>query len=231
MSMSFKNSFNFNIPSFVGDYGMGIKLGKISGVEESITNLVQEFPKIIQVRLARAVAAIGIDVLSRSLPRAPIETGQLRESAKVQLRLGRSVRIIGKGKKDGTVEADLSNIVQDALAHVRQINLEVSYYRMSEHTPGFDVAQWVHENISEYGGSSPHARTPNTGPKYLEIPWKERERKYRKLLMDVVSERHLASDIALTSKIVQRRVGKYEVNVTKLIARRIARVGYFGGVI
>lgn len=231
MTMEFNTSVLFDIPALTGNYGTGVKLLRISGVEECINNLVNELPKILQVQYARAVAAIGIDVLSRSLPRAPVDTGKLRESAVAKLRMGRGIQTIGRGQKDGTVKADISGIVRDALSNVRQINLEVSYYRMSDKTPGFDVAQWTHENISEYGGGHPHARTPNTGPKYLEIPWKERESKYRKLLRDVVNERKLASDIALASKIIQRRVGKYEVNVTKTIAGRIARKGYFGGII
>ena len=233
MGMKFKKPVMKGFPNLNADFGAGIDFSvlNLQGIEETIHNIVYELPRIVQVRYARATAAIGVDVLSRSLPRTPLDTGELRESSVIKLKLGRSTRIIGRGRADGTVEANFSSLVSDALAHVRQINLDVSFNRMSK-KGDFDVAQWTHEALAEYGSDfSPSARTPNTGPKYLEIPWKERENKYRKILRDVVDNKKLASDIALASRVKQSKVGKYEVNVVETIARRIARKGYYGGVL
>lgn len=227
-------SMNLKVPKMKGsytninqDYGSGIKLSNIksTGVKETIKNFNGLF-NIVTIRYARALAVVGIDLLSRSVPRAPIDTGELRRSARAVLSISGKPFLVGTGRADGGVDANLGIVTKAGFGrNAKTLNLDVSYHRLNSKGT-FDVAQWTHEALNQYGSASPSARTPNTGPKYLEIPWLERKRKYELFLKKVVSNKELNKDIALASKVKQKRTGKYDVNITKLVARGIQRKGY-----
>lgn len=220
----------FQYPGLTQPAGRGLKASnvKVIGIEETIRNLRKELPAIINIKIARTLAIIGVDLLANSMPRVPVDTGELRRSGVAFVRLGKRRFDVATGTEEGTVKADLGVVTSAGMGNVRAMHLDVAFYRMGNQ--GFDVAQWTHENLLAHeqrsAGGPPAARTPGTGPKYLELPWKEKREAYIALLRGELT-RGLERDIQLASKVRQRRVGKYEVDVVELVHNRIAKKGYF----
>lgn len=200
----------------------------VTGLDQLIENL-NSVGELISLKAARAIGLIAIDLLSNTQPRVPIDTGELRESGVAVLKLGRARKlIIGTGNADGTVSADLGGIKKAKLAHVRTIRSEVSYSKMKD---DFDVAVYAHEQLAPYNGEHgtkdrPIAQTPGTGPKYLDIPWRQKKSTYIKFLKDAVSGNELNHDIQQITKIKQRRVGKFTVDIVELSKSKINSLGY-----
>lgn len=192
---------------------------------------------ITKLRAARTLMAIGADLLANAQPRVPFDTGQLRESGKVVMKAGRGSNIvIASGNKDGTINANLAAYKAKDLKNVKTITVNVSYTRFN--SAGEDIATWTHEILRPYSERKEqvsssrnkifYARQPNTGPKYLLLPYLEKKDKYSRLMLDIANNRQLSKDIALVSKIVKSRVGRYTVNRVKLVESQIDRIGYFG---
>lgn len=135
---------------------------------------------------------------------------------------------------------------------VRNLYGSIYFNRPDSHGMGLNIALWTHEDLLPYeersqmksrtkkyslsGSGIPEiqkgmqeeqkmyfARTPGTGPKYLELPFIERRGKYRSMLKDAV-KRKLPSLIKSISKEV--RSGK--TSQIKLIRSQIAKYGYWG---
>ena len=123
---------------------------------------------------ARALAYSLMDILSYALPRTPVDTGELRESSRAVIKLGRHGEIfIGHGKADGSTVGNLRLITATALKGVRTLRGDIYYFKKGE--GGVDVALWTHEDLNPYAsGKRPQARTPGTGPHYLSSAYEER---------------------------------------------------------
>uniref|UniRef100_A0A6M3KG88 Uncharacterized protein n=1 Tax=viral metagenome TaxID=1070528 RepID=A0A6M3KG88_9ZZZZ len=206
--------------------GVGIDLTnfRLFGIEDLVRTFHSTLPRLLSARQAKILASIGIDLLARALPRTPYETGELRESGLVSMTIGNQWLDIATGNKDGTVTANLSKI--SVPRHVRNINLEVSFYRISR-DGGLDIAQWVHEMLLPYDSrpSKPAARQPRTGPKFLEIPFNEKINDYYNLIAD---KSNLERDIAGLSRVRKRKKGPFDVDLVTLVESRIDSLGYYG---
>ena len=204
---------------------------EIKGLNELIKNF-STLSDLVTLKVARAVAVIGSDLLANAQPRVPYDTGELRKSGLTQLNVGRRRFQLSKGNEDGTVTTNLGLVTIRNIGKAKSISAEVSYYRFNPKTE-FDVAIFTHEVIGpqdERGGfpGTPHAIQPGTGPKYLEIAYNEKRDHYESLLQNMFSDQQLEHDIALISKTKQKRTGKYGIDVVELIHNRIDRIGYYG---
>uniref|UniRef100_A0A6H1ZW66 Tail protein n=1 Tax=viral metagenome TaxID=1070528 RepID=A0A6H1ZW66_9ZZZZ len=205
----------------------GIKLTKnIIGADETAKILVK-LGEAITIYSARALALVAVDLLAKAQPRVPYDTGLLRSSGEATLKIGRTTEIIGVGKSDGTIAVWLGKINKAKLKGVRTLRADVSYKRIGD--SGEDVAVWTHEQLWPYESRprKPAARQPGTGPKYLEIPWLENIGNYINFLKSELSGVGFEKNIALISKLRQKRVGKYILNYIDLVPEQIASEGYF----
>jgi hypothetical protein len=178
---------------------------------------------------AKAVGDSVQLVLRRATPRVPVESGELRESgtAVVRFRGARNyAMLVGTGKADGSIsERDTSRlskigregrIKKHGITHIIG---NVLFQKINEF--GEDVALWAHEDLLPYTsrtspptGPPPSisikeaeslnmllaARTPGTGPKYLELAYLESKDEIVSILRNAVSIRNLKSYIKSTGK-------------------------------
>lgn len=186
------------------------------GVDQTIRNL-EGAGKAIAYTVARALAFIAVDLLAKAQPRVPVETGELRESGRAQLKVSGYVLNVAEGNKDGTVNANTIKVSPDRAYSAKVMDAQVHYHKVvsSPKFPNFDVALFTHESIDHYGGGKPSARTPGTGPKYLEGPYLENRDKYVKIIEDAVKVKSLKNIRKISSSIRSRR-GKYTVDLIKL---------------
>jgi len=212
-------------------YGSGVSSVDVTGLDDVLSN-IKAFGDLVTVKVAQSVAAIVTDLLANAQPRVPVDTGELRESGTASIQAGRHrTMIIATGNADGGVDSQISGINKASISHSRQITGEVSYAKM---VGSFDVAIYTHEDLSPYTGEpgtrdNPRARTPGTGPKYLDIAWRERQNYYTQLLDEALSNKVLSEDVALVSRIKKRKTGKHTVDETEIVQSKIDKSGYFGG--
>ena len=203
----------------------------LEGYDMLLKNLNTWFDGV-SLKLAKTLAVIGTDLLANAQPRVPFDSGALRRSGTVAIEFdGRKRVIVGQGRQN-RILANIGAIKAPTVNGAKRIDMEISYYRMDEET-GEDVALLTHETLEPYEkrgtkGLTYIAKQPGTGPKYLEIPWMEKRDTYYRALMDAVSEKELAYDIELISKIYQNKTGQYTVDLTELVHSKIDRIGYFG---
>ena len=195
-----------------------------------LQNNFNETFKIMTVTIARTLAGVAVDLLSTALPRTPIDTGELRESGTASLSIGRKKFIVGTGTKQGTVNVDLSSITGNALKGAKTLSANISFKRFSmDKGELVDIALWTHETLLPYVDrpDSPAARTPGTGPKYLEIPFYEKFNTYQYVLTNGVFgsvQRNISEAAIYTS----RKKKPFEVDSIKIVSNRIRKSGYFG---
>lgn len=99
-----------------------------------------------------------VHCLSIALPRTPVETGKLRESAHVNLRSrkfgGSILAEVARGRKDGSLRANFgeasSAIATMSKKEIRVAGVEILYNRVIQ--GNFDVAQFTHEELQPYRG-------------------------------------------------------------------------------
>lgn len=201
---------------------IGISLKDLGQLEANIEGL----GRVIRKKVAEILAQIAIDVLARAVPRTPVDTGLLRESGRAYLEYGHSGSPIGRvkykdvgwGRKDGSIEADPSRIdIQDT---TKSVGVGVEFSREGEAifaggTGILDVAVWAHEDLNPHGGAKPAARTPGTGPKYLEGPYLEKKNEYTSILERELSTKGIIKSIQGLVKL-KPRTGKYMVDEVKL---------------
>jgi len=189
-------------------------LMKLSGFDETIKAL-RNTRTAITLTLARTIAAIGVDILVNSLPITPIETGELRESGRATVKIGRINYTVGMGSAEGTVRANLAAFMAKDLKGTKTLYLDVSYKKIED---GLDIALWLHEDLLHYDKRPAHpaARTPGTGPKYLSNPWEEKKLLYSAWIANTLSPSVISQNIALAKRVTKRKVGKYEVDITNI---------------
>lgn len=195
----------------------------------SLSNSLKTLSGVITYKAARLVSNIIIDLLSNSMPRVPVDTGELRRSGRGNIDLrgkyGKGYKTIVTGNKDGSVSVNISGVTKKWAKGATRVDALIQYIRTNE--SGQDVAVWCHENLEPFSSTShPRARQTGTGPKYLEIPWLESKELYVKYLMGELSSDVLAKDIKKASKIVRGKKGRYTVDVTELVLDRIGTLGY-----
>jgi len=225
MGLTFNERSIKAAPSGMIMEGSGVNLLNIytRGIEDLIKTLNRSLPQIITMRQANILINIGIDLLARALPRTPYATGQLRESGEATVRLGRRKFRVAKGNADGTVGVISVGITKETTAQTRTMGLDVSFSRFED---GVDIAQWTHEIIYAYEErpSRPAARKPNTGPKYLEIPFNERVDDYFNALTDMGA---LEADIRAARRVKRAKLGVHDVDMIELVAEKISFSGYY----
>jgi len=201
---------------------IGVSLKSLGQLDVNTAGL----DRVIRKKVAEILAQISIDILARALPRTPVDTGLLRESGRAYLDHGHSGSPIGRvhykdvgwGKKDGSIMADPSRIdIQDT---TKSVGAGVEFSREGEAILAggmgiLDVAVWAHEDLNPYGGAKPAARTPGTGPKYLEGPFLEKKNEYISILERELSTKGIIKSIQGLVKL-KPRVGKYMVDEVKL---------------
>ena len=186
-----------------------------SDVDLIIKNL-NKVKSIIKVRIAKTISGVVVDLLSKSQPKVPIDTGQLRESATGKLLLGTKALTIAKGTAEGSVTDMTQKIRASVLKGANKLDFDVSYSRIGDY--GLDVAVWSHEFLHHYEarqfGLHPAARQPGTGPKYLELPWLENKQMYESLIHQTLSDRTIARVVEGRTR--RRKVGKGKYTVEQI---------------
>jgi len=207
------------------------------GAQQILSNLYTvgdgKVGDIIQV-----LATSGIHLLAMSLPRTPVDSGQLRESARATVFGGNSSFIVGEGRKDGSVKVRQENILRKISGGLigggrrkklpTRLGMNVSFFREGTlHGELIDVALWTHESIyyQSERPKTPAARTPGTGPKYLTIPFLENQWLYVNALksLRIVSEidykRHMLKQVGGVRK--GAGIKDYRVQAFKLVKSRM----------
>jgi len=208
---------------------------RIDGFEETLKMLNNILPNLLSYKIANAFSLIGADLLAHAQPRVPIDTGQLRESGRVTLRAGRGASlVVATGNADGTITANLGLFKSANLKKARSFRLNVGYRRTGR--SGDDIALWTHETLLPHEERPPYskrrgsllrwARTPGTGPKYLEIAFMERADRYLSFLKNVLDGKQIGKDIELGSKVTKRARGRYDVNIKEAVLDRVFLIGY-----
>ena len=99
-----------------------------------------------------------VHLLATAVPRTPVDTGLLRESAQVKLKSkkfsGTVLAKVAKGKRDGSIEVnyDTVNSVISRMSpeRIKNAAVEVVYNRVKR--GNFDVAVFTHEELNPYRG-------------------------------------------------------------------------------
>lgn len=210
-------------------------------MQETTKNL-EVLSQALAFRLYTTIGSIVIDLLADAQPRVPFyaggprgmrSTGQLRESGTAFLTVngGRETKV-GDGKRDGSIVAKPSAMTTtQTQGNVKSIIGYVWYHREDK---GKDVAIWTHESLlpeegyPSSGNRTPgqfFARTPGTGPKYLELAWQENKQRYMRMLDD--SMRGFPTKLRSIGIITKRAEGNFGIDRVSLKRDRIAKVGYF----
>jgi hypothetical protein len=185
------------------------------GIKETL-EVLGRFKQFISINTARAVSGVLTHLLANAQPRVPVDTGELRESGRATLNLGYHTITVGKGKKDGTAQFFLGNVRSSLVGKATEISGDVTYFRLNEE--GKDIALWTHEDLFPYGsGKHPRARTPGTGPKYLENTWLQYEKHYIDFLKDSLSGQKFENELSKVSRLKQKRVGLYTLDYVDLV--------------
>ena len=228
--------------------GVDADVAKID-IDQVIENLgvVGEF---VTYNVAVALVDSLISILSLAQPRVPYypggslgeaSTGELRKSGTASVMLGGQLKVVATGNIDGTVSANATGISPTAFKR-KKIDVIlgfVEYNRISERGV-LDIALWTHENLNPYEGRPSaggkgkaslatikqyYARSPGTGPKYLELAWLQHKQEIIEYIKWVVNK----TPEALRAMAVKKgTVGKYTVDEIKLVMKESSR-RYFKG--
>lgn len=211
-----------------GRSGVVVKIPEIE-IKQIIDNLA-EVGKAITLQMARAVASVGIDILSLAQPRVPVDTGKLRESGKVSLMIGAGFKDIAWGKKDGTIMANVRGL--NYYKPVKRLGITVQYHRESDDKK-MDVALWCHEFLyphdqrKEKEEGKKYARKEGTGPKYLELIFATKRDSYIKFIEDYM-EIGFINDLAKgAKKVISGQKTKFKVDRVAFTIDNIRQNEYF----
>jgi hypothetical protein len=184
---------------------------------QDLSNNLVIFSEYISISGARLLGNIAIDLLSKTQPKVPWDTGQLRESGTAYVVYGgRSAQVVGRGTRDGGVKANLSRVTGRVPKGVHFLTANVTYRRFGD--GGRDIAVWTHEDLLPYEArpAKPAARKPGTGPKYLESTWYENRDHYLGWIQDTFSQDSISRDIQKMLSVTRTAKGKFEVDTVKL---------------
>jgi len=235
-------------PSYLkGIGGVDFDVAKVN-INQVIENLtvLEEF---ITYSVAQAVVDALITILAYAQPRVPYypggelgeaSTGDLRRSGTATIALNGTLKVVATGNVDGTVNANSTGISPTAFKRkkISSILGFVEYSRISERGM-LDIALWTHENLNPYEGRPSvgkgkkslvgvkqyYARSPGTGPKYLELAWIQNKRDIIGYLEQIVNK---TPEAVRRMVVKQGRQGKYTVDEVKLIMKESSR-RYFKG--
>lgn len=208
-----------------------------------LENNLKVAAETITYTVARAIAYCAVDLLAKAQPRVPLDPntwgGKLRRSGTVSFMFGWSGSSgyavdIAKGKKDGSIDVDMGKMKGrlSRTKQVKRLDAIVHYFRENEF--GENIALWAHENLRPYEDRSAKrpndelyfARTPDTGPKYMEIPWLQSVDDYTKIIKNAVVKDSVRNIGRISSTMAAKR-GKYTVNLVRLHRNRISTLGYW----
>lgn len=203
-----------------------------------VTKNVKVAHKAIAYTVARVMAYLAVDLLAQALPRTPLAPdglfrgkqvigGRLRESGTAALSY-QGYSIVGQGNKDGTIRYDYGRVSARKAQRSHKITSNVFFTRFNE--AGENIAYWTHELLFPFedraAGATPAARTPGTGPKYLEIPFLEHMPRYSRILRDAYKRKTIENIKGLTQAVSSGKKG--QATRVKLIESKIKRLGYWG---
>lgn len=202
---------------------------EMEGLRELLRS-IKAVHSYVNIRAARAVAVVAIDLLTYTNPRVPWETGKLRGSGRAYFVGGRQGLIeVAKSRiqegPDAPVDADLARLKSKDFSKTDKVTSLVSYSRISP--KGFDIAEWTHQWINAARSpTGPRARQFGTGPKYLENTFNARKDKYIQFLFNVFRGSDFEKDIIGATKIRNRKTGKFEVDVTEIVHSAVRNAGW-----
>lgn len=167
---------------------------------DSLTNISKKnsFYWLATRYISARIIKIASLILADAAKRCPYDTGQLRESGRVWVKVGTGG---GRGKvaakvTDGASETPKVEVVQPYFkGNAKVISTELSFHRIIK---GRDLALWAHEELLHYVKRPKtgaqigkwYSRHYRTGPKYLENAFKLHKKKIpleiRKGLMEAV---------------------------------------------
>lgn len=182
--------------------------------------------RAIAYTVARVMAYIAVDLLAQALPRTPYDTGELRRSGTATLSY-QGYETIGKGTKRGLVNYNYGAIDPKKAGRASRIYSNVFFTKINE--KGQDIAYWTHEILFPYevrGSQRPAARQEGTGPKYLELPFRESMPRYRRLLNYAYTKKTIDVITGIGQAVQQGKKG--QATRIKLIESKIRRLGYWG---
>ena len=217
--------------------GVTLEVAKID-IDKVIENL-KIVGETVTYNAARAVAESLVAILAYAQPRVPYypggalgkaSTGELRESGEAVLYLGGIQKVVAKGNIDGTITANMTGITKSGLKKkVSWVSGEVFYMRIED---GLDIALWTHEDLLPYdqrdakGVYEAAARSPGTGPKYLEIAFLQNK---KEIINAIKSAVELTPDKLMAKSKAEGAVGKYAVSRVDLVMKESSR-SYFKGI-
>ncbi len=217
---------------------MNITTSKKGGIffQISASDFTKNFKNLgtaIKWMYAKTLAGVLIDILANSQPRVPYDTGKLRRSGMAVIYGGKSGRgkqmIVGGGKEDGTVVSQLHTLRYDQVRIMKFMRGVVGYYRMADRDPNFDVALFTHEILYPYemrfSGHKPAARKPNTGPKYLELAFKENKDLYIEAFRSVLRSKWFERNIKVLQVIKKKPTGLFSVDLVDIVINRMKQLG------
>jgi len=221
-------SEDYNVPHKETDiFGVSWRRDLL-GSEEMI-KVLKDLGTFVTMNTARAIGAVMTDLLANAQPRVPVDTGELRRSGRATLnfiRGAKKYKDIAWGRADGTIKVDSSVVNRGFLKNVTRIEGTVHYSRFNEKEQ--DIAQWAHEDLLPYESEEhPRARTEGTGPKYLEIPWLEKENDYLAYLKEELAGVGFESILSQSLLRTKKTIGEYTINYTKIVFSKIEHSGYY----
>ena len=218
--------------------------------DKAIKNIKQIGP-IVTYYAARAVAEGLAYIMGYVQPIVPYfpggyvdgklqkpSTGKLRESGTARIYLGDMNKTnyitIATGNKDGSVSVNLSKMIPSRFAdrNYKTVSGDISYQRISEET-GLDIALWTHEALQPYEDrfkgirSGWYARSPGTGPKYLELPWLQHKAEVVSYIRNSIKA--VEKDIAKGIKVKKQSKTHYEVDTVDIRFEDVRSKGHWGG--
>ena len=194
----------------------------------------------VTYNVARALADALVSIMAYAQPRVPYyaggplgkkSTGALRESGEAVLYLDNIQKVIAKGNVDGTISTNYTGITKSAFSRKKPswISGEIFYIRIED---GLDIALWTHENLLPYdqragkGKYEPAARSPGTGPKYLEVAFLQNKNDILGYMKEAIN---MTPD-KLSAQVKKRGItGKFTVDEVDLVAKETSR-SYFKGI-
>lgn len=183
-----------------------------------ISKNVKAAMDIVTAKSLMAAVQAAKRILRASQLRVPIDTGELKGSGTARI-AGIPVAQGNRDKFSDQIRIIKTPHISDLL-HKKHININVQYIRWNER--GQDIAFWAHQDLNPYGSAtSPKARTPNTGPKYLEIP-------FNMLKADTIAEikesvRTIDEDIEKSKTIIAQENARLKAEKSRISAEKAWR--------
>lgn len=205
----------------------------VDGISVETLRLNLETAGIAMVqRAADWAVGAGVDILAYAIPMTPVKTGKLRKSGTVTIDFGTKKVDVARGLKRGDVRLlagikEISPTLSKKIAkRAKGITTIVHFRRHADSNQGpRDIAIWTHEMINPHGsGTPPSARTPGTGPKYLEKAYNQRKGHWKQQAKLI--QQQIARDVEDMS-VKSGRAGPFSFQRIKLKLARLKQFVFF----